>query len=74
MASPTAFCLICSQATSGKYCDYHSKSFAKLASGYESWKKALGEISWEDYLRKLLELRETGSSIRDVIEKELQLQ
>lgn len=28
-------------------------------------------MSWEDYLRKLLELQETGFSIKDVIEKEL---
>ncbi len=73
MASPTAFCLICSRATSGKYCEYHCKSFDKLVSGYESWKRALGEISWENYLRKLLELQETGSSIRDIIQKELQI-
>ena len=74
MASPTAFCLVCSRTTSGKYCEYHSKSFDKFTSGYEFWKSALGEISWEDYLRKLLELQETGSSIRDIIEKELQIQ
>ena len=74
MASPMAFCLICSRTTSSKYCGYHSKSFDKLASGYESWKRALGEISWEDYLRNLLELQETGSYIRDIVEKELQIQ
>jgi hypothetical protein len=74
MASPTAFCLICARATHDKYCDYHCKSFDKLVSRYESWKRALGEISWEDYLTKLLELQETGSSIRDIIEKELQIQ
>jgi hypothetical protein len=39
--------------------------------GYEFWKRAWGEISWEYYLRKLLELQETGFSIREVIEKEM---
>ncbi len=73
MASPTASCLICSRTTSGRYCEYHSKSFDKLASEYESWKRALGKISWEDYLRNLLELQETGSSIRAIIENELRI-
>jgi hypothetical protein len=71
MDSSQASCLICSRTTSGNYCEYHSRSFHKLVSGYESWKRALGEMSWEDYLRKLLELQETGSSIKDIIEKEL---
>jgi hypothetical protein len=34
--------------------------------------RALGEISWRNYLRKVVELQETGSSIRDIIQKELQ--
>jgi hypothetical protein len=72
MASSTSFCSICFQATSGKYCAYHYRSFDKLVSGYESWKRALGEISWRNYLRKVIELQETGSSIRDIIQKELQ--
>jgi len=71
MASPIASCLICSRTTSRKYCEYHHKSYDKLDSEYETWKRALGEMSWEDYLRKLLELQETGSSTKDVIEKEL---
>ena len=71
MPERKAICLICSRATSDKYCEYHRKSFDILVLGYESWKGALEEISWQNYLRKLLELRETGSSIRDLIENEL---
>ena len=72
MASSTSFCSICSEVTSGKYCTYHRGSFDKLVSGYQSWTRALGEISWRDFLRKVIELQETGSSIRDIIQKELQ--
>jgi hypothetical protein len=74
MATTKAVCLICSRATADKYCEYHYKSFDKLISGYASWKSALGDISWVDYLTKLLDLQETGSSIKDIIEKELNIQ
>jgi hypothetical protein len=36
--------------------------------GREHWEKFLGEIT----LEKVIELQETGSSIRDIIQKELQ--
>ena len=72
MAFSTSFCSICSEMTSGKYCAYHRRSFDKLVSCYQSWKRALGEISWRDFLRKVIELQDTGSSIRDIIQKELQ--
>jgi hypothetical protein len=74
MATTKAVCLICSRATADKYCEYHYKSFDKLISNYTSWKRALGDISWVDYLTKLLDLQETGSSIKDIIEKELNIQ
>jgi hypothetical protein len=74
MATTKAVCLICSRATADKYCEYHYKSFDKLISNYASWKSALGDISWVDYLTKLLDLQETGSSIKDIIEKELNIQ
>jgi hypothetical protein len=74
MATTKAVCLICSRATADKYCEYHYKSFDKLISNYASWKRVLGDISWVDYLTKLLDLQETGSSIKDIIEKELNIQ
>jgi hypothetical protein len=73
MATTKSVCLICSRATADKYCEYHRKSFDKLISNYASWKRALGDISWVDYLTKLLDLQETGSSIKDIIEKELNI-
>jgi hypothetical protein len=73
MATTKSVCLICSRATADKYCEYHRKSFDKLISNYASWKIALGDISWVDYLTKLLDLQETGSSIKDIIEKELNI-
>jgi hypothetical protein len=73
MATTKSVCLICSRAAADKYCEYHRKSFDKLISNYASWKIALGDISWVDYLTKLLDLQETGSSIKDIIEKELKI-
>jgi hypothetical protein len=54
-----------------KFCIYHSQAYVSLKKQYDAWVKAYGGISWDDYLKKLLTLDQTGSWVKDVINLEL---
>jgi hypothetical protein len=66
-------CAVCYRevvAKDKKFCIYHSQAHASLNKQYDAWVKAYGGISWEDYLKKLLTLDQTGSWVKDVINLE----
>jgi hypothetical protein len=43
-----------------------------LAAHYRAWVDAYGGISWQEFLSRLLKMRETGSWVKEVIEAELE--
>jgi len=54
-----------------RYCNIHLKAKETLHKGYESWLKAYSILSWDDYLKQLLDLGDhVGDLIRDVVEYE----
>ena len=67
-----AKCGACSrEASSKKFCNYHENAYNTLKKNYDVWKDAYGKISWKEYLERLLERKETGSWVKDVIMIEL---
>ncbi len=62
-------CPVCGRpkVESGKYCEYHSRAMDNLKSAFEHWKQALG-IRWEDYLKRVQALDETGRWVKELIE------
>jgi len=43
-----------------EYCEYHSAARDNLVEAYECWKTAL-TMEWNEFLREVSELKETGS-------------
>jgi hypothetical protein len=67
-----AKCRACSrEASSNKFCAYHENAYDTLKKNYDAWQDAYGRISWKEYLERLLERKETGSWVKDVIMLEL---
>jgi len=64
-------CRACSRDASNKFCTYHERAYSALKKNYDAWRDAYGKISWREYLERLLELKETGSWVKDVIMLEL---
>ncbi len=62
-------CPICGRDlnNSQKLCDYHSQAMENLRVGYKQWNRAMN-IEWNNYLKRLLDLEETGQWIREVIQ------
>jgi hypothetical protein len=54
-----------------KYCLYHNQAYDNLIKHYKIWNKAFGGLSWTNYMNKLLELKETGTWVKEVIGAEL---
>jgi hypothetical protein len=68
-------CPVCTQKVSnqGKYCLYHKQAYDNLIIHYKIWNKAFEGLSWTSYMNKLLELKETGSWVKEVISAELKI-
>ena len=47
------------------------EAYYNLKKYYEMWNKAFDGLSWTNYMNKLLELKETGSWVKEVISAEL---
>jgi hypothetical protein len=43
-----------------------------MKDGYESWKRAYGEFSWERYLESIAKVNYTGTWVLEVARNELQ--
>jgi len=75
MKANKQLCPICrtkKKDVSEKYCNNHNTAKVKLQSGYESWLKAYGVLSWDDFLQRLLNLTDiVGALIKEVVEYEL---
>jgi len=65
-------CIICSKESNDKLCKYHKMAYDKLEECYNTWRSAYKDITWEDYLKRILELDETGKWVKDVIKYKLE--
>ena len=61
-------CELCDRFSvpSGKYCILHETAITRVKESFGDWQKALGDISWERYLERILGLRETGDSSKEI--------
>jgi len=61
-------CKICGKKTTNKdYCVLHEKAYRNLVEKFELWKKALN-LSWKDYLNKIVNNSFTGIKAKEVAE------
>jgi len=61
-------CKICNRVKEFEdFCKYHSLAYKNLLASYERWKEAYGDLSWSDYLKKLMENENTGIWVKEVI-------
>ncbi|MHA1771426.1 MAG: hypothetical protein ACTSYL_02575 [Candidatus Thorarchaeota archaeon] len=63
-------CPICDRIageTDDGFCRYHHDAKKNLEDSYERWKHAL-DISWEEYLDRVVTLEETGIWVKEIVE------
>lgn len=65
-------CAACSRKplAGKKYCVHHSQAFDGLMNHYKAWVSAYGTISMDEFMERLLSMKETGSWVREVINAE----
>jgi hypothetical protein len=66
-------CEACYRDAPDRFCKYHNDAYDALKKNYDAWCNAYGKISWNEYLKKVLELKETGSWVKDVAMLELKM-
>ena len=61
-------CLVCAAQSESEdeYCVQHQAVLQNMHDSFLIWSKAYGSLSVEEFLFTLLELRETGGSVKDV--------
>lgn len=60
-------CILCKKRKeeNSDYCTYHEIAYKNILIGYKKWKNSQ-EITWNDYLRVILELKQTGKWVKEV--------
>ena len=61
-------CIVCDREALQEYCEFHAKARRNVVQKFEDWKKATG-VSWEDYLKEVVENAFTGSWAKEVAEQ-----
>ena len=65
----TINCSICKkEIPSGDYCKYHQEAYQNLKEKYNEWLEAFGELTFTEYLQKLLANPDTGLWVKEVAE------
>jgi len=73
MTKKKQLCPICKEEIEENtpYCSMHNLAKKVLKEGYERWLKAYGVLSWDDYIRKIIDLHGlTGEAVQAVAEHE----
>lgn len=62
-------CPLCEnlKQTESEFCSLHNAAQKGLEEAYPAWKKAYGNLTRAEYLRRLEALNETGATVKDVI-------
>ena len=62
-------CHICGRkSVNGGFCEYHQAAHINLKITFEIWAKATGGVTWEEYIRLVYKLEETGQWVKEIIE------
>lgn len=60
-------CTICDRPRLEKsYCTFHRAAYENLKRGFKKWKYAYVSVTYEDYLLRVLAIKETGKWVIDV--------
>jgi len=66
-------CIICERVcASGKYCKYHADAHQNIMQNYDEWKEAYGDLSFQEYLHKIIDNTSTGIWACEVAENLLE--
>ncbi len=49
-----------------EFCEVHKLAYLNIIKAYGEWKKAYGEISFSEFLKKIIEAEESGESVKEV--------
>jgi hypothetical protein len=65
-------CNLCQKETEGKseFCANHLAAEEKLRNAYSTWRNAYSELSWDEYLARIKQLKGTGRWVKEIIESE----
>ena len=61
-------CRLCRREseTGSDLCRYHKQARVALEEGYKAWKDAYDELSWMEYLDRIIGNGETGEWVREI--------
>ncbi len=62
-------CAVCGMKivdATGNFCGNHSERYRRVKNAYSLWSAAYGSLTTEAFLKRLLELAETGDRAREI--------
>ena len=62
-------CVICErEMLQDNYCEYHVKAYTNIMEAFDDWQEGYGELSFVEYLQKIIENPATGVWAKEVAE------
>jgi hypothetical protein len=61
-------CRICNREALEKYCELHEKAHKNIVQKYEDWRRTM-DISWKEYLNRIVKNPYTGSWAKEIAEQ-----
>jgi hypothetical protein len=68
MGEEAIMCVVCGTKDEKKYCKRHQSAYENLVKTYDIWQRAT-ELSWDEYLGKVIENEFTGFWAREVAQR-----
>ncbi len=66
-------CVICEREIEdlgeNNYCKYHNTAYHNVMESYDEWQEGYGELSFSEYLKKLIDNPATGNWAKEVAEE-----
>jgi hypothetical protein len=61
-------CAICERGkeSDAKFCEYHNIAYHNIEQHYNYWKEAYDDLSWEAYLKLIIDNSEDGIWVKEV--------
>jgi hypothetical protein len=71
MAGETCILCVRKSIPSMRLCHNHDIASNEIREAYATWQEGYGELSWRNYLKKVLSIPETGQWAQEVAKQEL---
>jgi hypothetical protein len=59
-------CVICLNEADEDFCELHKLAYLNIIKAYDEWRNAYDEVTFKDFLEKIINAKESGEAVKEV--------